>query len=201
MLKKIINSAAECELLGFNISKKLKSGHVISLEGDLGSGKTTFVKGILKGLNYKYDVTSPTFTLINEYHADLKVIHIDFYREGNIERWREIGIDEITPIITEFSEKKTINLERCKKIMISAIKQSNNYFLPKINKIQNFNNFIINNKNQNIYISHCKQKNANNPSKDDLLCYFSDENYLDTFEQIGFVIVNAMRRNEKVMNH
>ena len=94
MLKKIINSAAECELLGFNISKKLKSGHVISLEGDLGSGKTTFVKGILKGLNYKYDVTSPTFTLINEYHADLKVIHIDFYREGNIERWREIGIDE-----------------------------------------------------------------------------------------------------------
>ena len=94
MLKKIINSEAECELLGSKISSKLKPGYVISLEGDLGSGKTTFVKGILKGLNYKYDVTSPTFTLINEYHADLKVIHIDFYREDNIERWREIGIDE-----------------------------------------------------------------------------------------------------------
>ena len=78
-----------------------------------------------------------------------------------IQKSSEIGIDKITPIITEFSEKKTINLERCKKIMISAIKQSNNYFLPKINKIQNFNNFIINNKNQNIYISHCKKKHAN----------------------------------------
>ena len=60
----------------------------------MGSGKTTFVKGILKGLNYKYDVTSPTFTLINEYNADLKVIHIDFYRENDTQRWKEIGINE-----------------------------------------------------------------------------------------------------------
>ena len=94
MLKKIINSEEECELLGSKISSKLKPGYVISLQGDLGSGKTTFVKGILKGLNYKYGVTSPTFTLINEYHADLKVIHIDFYRENDIKRWKEIGIDE-----------------------------------------------------------------------------------------------------------
>ena len=94
MLKKITNSEEECESLGYSISSKLKAGDVISLEGDLGSGKTTFVKGILKGLNYKYGVTSPTFTLINEYHADLKVIHIDFYRENDIKRWKEIGIDE-----------------------------------------------------------------------------------------------------------
>ena len=94
MLKKITNSEEECELLGCSISSKLKSGDIISLEGDLGSGKTTFVKGILKGLNYKYDVTSPTFTLINEYDADLKVIHIDFYRENDTKRWEEIGINE-----------------------------------------------------------------------------------------------------------
>ena len=94
MLKKITNSEEECESLGYSISSKLKAGDVISLEGDLGSGKTTFVKGILKGLNYKYDVTSPTFTLINEYHADLKVIHIDFYRENDTKRWEEIGINE-----------------------------------------------------------------------------------------------------------
>ena len=94
MLKKNINSEKECKILGRNISNKLKAGDVISLEGNLGSGKTTFVKGILQGLNYKYDVTSPTFTLINEYDADLKVIHIDFYRENNIKRWKEIGIDE-----------------------------------------------------------------------------------------------------------
>ena len=94
MLKKIVNSEEECELLGYTISSKLIRGNVISLEGDLGTGKTTFVKGILKGLNYKYDVTSPTFTLINEYNADLKVIHIDFYRENDTKRWKEIGIDE-----------------------------------------------------------------------------------------------------------
>ena len=94
MLEKIINHEKECELLGSIISGKLNKGDVISLEGDLGSGKTTFIKGILKGLNYNYDVTSPTFTLINEYDADLKVIHIDFYRENNIQRWQEIGINE-----------------------------------------------------------------------------------------------------------
>ena len=70
MLKKNINSEKECKILGCNISNKLKAGDVISLEGNLGSGKTTFVKGILQGLNYKYDVTSPTFTLINEYDAE-----------------------------------------------------------------------------------------------------------------------------------
>jgi len=94
MFKKNINNEKECQLLGYAVANKLNKGDVISLEGDLGSGKTTFVKGVLKGLNYKYDVTSPTFTLINEYDADLKVIHIDFYRENHVERWKEIGIDE-----------------------------------------------------------------------------------------------------------
>ncbi len=94
MLEKIVNNEKECELLGLAISNKLNQGDVVSLEGDLGAGKTTFVKGVLKGLNYKYDVTSPTFTLINEYNADLKVIHIDFYRENNVQRWEEIGINE-----------------------------------------------------------------------------------------------------------
>ena len=81
--------------LGFKISNDLKAGDVIGLIGDLAAGKTSFVKGVLKGLNYKYEVTSPTFTLINEYHARIKVIHIDFYRETNIERWNNIGIQEI----------------------------------------------------------------------------------------------------------
>tara|TARA_B100000579_G_scaffold179272_1_gene146107 strand:- start:257 stop:670 length:414 start_codon:yes stop_codon:yes gene_type:complete len=81
--------------LGSKISNKFKPGDVIGLIGDLAAGKTSFVKGILNGLGYKYDVTSPTFTLINEYHARIKVVHIDFYRETNIERWYNIGIQEI----------------------------------------------------------------------------------------------------------
>ena len=56
----------------------------------------------------------------------------------------EIGINEITPIITDFSEKKKINMKRCNKIIISAIKQSNNYFKPKINDVISFNDFVKN---------------------------------------------------------
>ena len=72
--------------LGLNYSKELVPGSVIGLIGDLASGKTTFVKGLLKGLEYDYDVTSPTFTLINEY--DAKIIHfmwtIHYAPIGNI---------------------------------------------------------------------------------------------------------------------
>ena len=94
MIDIIIKTPEECMELGKRISSQIKPGDIISLEGELGAGKTTFVKGILKGLNYKYDVTSPTFTLINEYNADMKVIHIDFYRETNSKRWEVIGLDE-----------------------------------------------------------------------------------------------------------
>ena len=91
----ISESANESIELGEKFSQFLKKGDVIGLNGELGSGKTTFIKGVLKGLNYKENVTSPTFTLINEYYADLKVIHVDFYREENIMRWRNLGFEEI----------------------------------------------------------------------------------------------------------
>ena len=81
--------------LGLELSKQIKSGDVFGLIGELASGKTSFVKGILKGLDYKYEVTSPTFTLINEYNAKIKVIHIDFYREENIQRWYNLGFHDI----------------------------------------------------------------------------------------------------------
>ena len=94
MIDIIVKTPEECMDIGEKISPKLKPGDILSLEGELGAGKTTFVKGILKGLNYKHDVTSPTFTLINEYEADVKVIHIDFYRENDTKRWEIIGLNE-----------------------------------------------------------------------------------------------------------
>ena len=81
--------------LGFDFSNEIQAGDVIGLIGDLASGKTSFVKGVLKGLSYNHDVTSPTFTLINEYNAKIKVVHIDFYRETNIERWNNMGFHDI----------------------------------------------------------------------------------------------------------
>jgi len=81
--------------LGYDFSNKIQTGDVIGLIGNLASGKTSFVKGVLKGLNYNHDVTSPTFTLINEYNAKIKVVHIDFYRETNIDRWNNMGFNDI----------------------------------------------------------------------------------------------------------
>lgn len=91
---KITKSNLETEQLGLKFSKKISKGDIIALNGNLGSGKTTFVKGVLKGLNYEYDVTSPTYTLINEYHANFNVIHIDCYREKDLNRWLNIGITD-----------------------------------------------------------------------------------------------------------
>jgi len=81
--------------LGFDFSKNLEAGDIVGLIGDLSAGKTTFIKGILKGLGYKYTVSSPTFTLINNYEAELDVMHVDFYREPNINRWVELGFREL----------------------------------------------------------------------------------------------------------
>jgi len=90
--KSITKNNIETEQLGYNFSKKISQGDIIALKGNLGSGKTTFVKGVLKGLNYEHEVTSPTYTLINEYNANYKIIHIDCYRESDVNRWLNIGL-------------------------------------------------------------------------------------------------------------
>ncbi len=93
---KIVTSKSflETEKLGRDFAGHTKPGDVILLYGDLGSGKTTFVKGFLKGLEFSGGVTSPTFSLINEYEASKKVIHIDCYREENLQRWINLGIED-----------------------------------------------------------------------------------------------------------
>ncbi len=82
----------DTEKLGIEFSKTIPIGSIIALNGNLGSGKTTFVKGVLKGFNYDGEVTSPTYTLINEYEAKYRIIHIDCFREKNIDRWLNIGL-------------------------------------------------------------------------------------------------------------
>ena len=104
-LNKHTKSSLETENLGVEFSKKISQGAIITLNGDLGSGKTTFVKGVLKGFNYIDEVTSPTYTLINEYNADYKIIHIDCFREKNIDRWLNIGL------IDYFTEENILFIE------------------------------------------------------------------------------------------
>jgi len=91
-LEKISSSPEVTESIGINFANKVSKGDIIRVNGDLGAGKTTFIKGILKGFGYKGNVSSPTYTLINEYDSIYKVIHIDCYRENSINRWMDIGI-------------------------------------------------------------------------------------------------------------
>ncbi|MFD1363441.1 tRNA (adenosine(37)-N6)-threonylcarbamoyltransferase complex ATPase subunit type 1 TsaE [Lentibacillus salinarum] len=70
----------------------LKPGDVITLEGDLGAGKTTFTKGLANGLGVKRTVNSPTFTIIKEYHGELPLYHMDVYRLEDSDE--DIGFDE-----------------------------------------------------------------------------------------------------------
>jgi tRNA threonylcarbamoyladenosine biosynthesis protein TsaE len=73
----------------------LKPGGVVALIGELGSGKTELVKGMAKGLGMdERMVTSPTYTLINEYEGSVSLFHFDFYRLSNIAQLEEIGADE-----------------------------------------------------------------------------------------------------------
>ena len=95
--------------LGEHFATFVEKGDVFSFVGELASGKTTFIKGILKGLKFDKPVTSPTFTLVNEYDAKFPVIHIDCYREDEQERWIKLGINdymnEENIVIIEWADK------------------------------------------------------------------------------------------------
>ena len=88
-------SPDETVALGKAFAEQLKPGDVVTLTGNLGSGKTRFVIGLCTGLCARGHVASPTFTLINEYEAPFgKVVHIDLYRITKRSEIKELGIEE-----------------------------------------------------------------------------------------------------------
>lgn len=107
-MEKISNSPEDTENIGYLFSEKINQGDIILINGDLGAGKTTFIKGVLRGLEYTGNVNSPTYTLVNEYYSKYRVIHIDCYREQNVNRWLDIGIMDYlfgdNVVIIEWSE-------------------------------------------------------------------------------------------------
>jgi len=115
--------------LGKKIAKKLQGGEIIGLTGDLGAGKTVFIKGLAKGLGVRQAVTSPTFVLMKIYKTNLKfknqksklqckiknLVHIDAYRLENSRSLTDIGVEDY------FKDKNTITViewaERVKDIL------------------------------------------------------------------------------------
>lgn len=80
--------------IGECLGKVVKKGYVICLVGDLGVGKTEFTKGFAKGAGVSDYVTSPTFTIVNEYQGRLPIYHFDVYRINDIDEMYEIGYEE-----------------------------------------------------------------------------------------------------------
>ena len=87
-------STEETEALGQALAKTLASGTLLALHGDLGAGKTAFVRGLAAGLGYHGRVTSPTFTIVNEYEGKMPLFHFDLYRLGSEDELYDIGFDE-----------------------------------------------------------------------------------------------------------
>lgn len=79
--------------------------------------------------------------------------------EWFLEKATEIGITTITPIICDHSERKVINKERFEKIILAAMKQSNQYYLPKLNDAMSFTDFIVKSNNDTKLIAHCAEEN------------------------------------------
>lgn len=88
------NSLAQTRELAKAFSKVLKAPMVILLNGDLGAGKTTFVKEVVNALGSNDLVTSPTFTLLNTYSASFPVYHFDMYRLSSAEEAMNVGFEE-----------------------------------------------------------------------------------------------------------
>jgi len=160
---------------------KIESRHVIKVlrkkEGDhiyLTNGKGDL-------FHCKISIANDKKCLISVVNIEQKKQHRKYYLhlaiaptknndrlEWFLEKATEIGIDEITPIICDNSERKFIKLERLKKIIISAMKQSLKFHLPKLNEVVTLSEFLKHNQTQGKYIAHCVE-NEKQLMKDVLL--------------------------------
>ena len=115
-METITNSPNQTQKLGEEFAYRLKGGEIIGLIGELGSGKTTFVQGLAKGLGVKKRIISPTFVLIRSYKGktregkSLNLYHVDLYRIRDINDARGLGLEEIWSnpkniVVIEWAEK------------------------------------------------------------------------------------------------
>jgi tRNA threonylcarbamoyladenosine biosynthesis protein TsaE len=91
----VTNSAAETEAVGEGLGKRLKAGDLVLLTGELGAGKTTFVRGVARGTESDSPVASPTFQLVRMYPGRVQLAHIDLYRIETPSELGDLGLDEL----------------------------------------------------------------------------------------------------------
>jgi tRNA threonylcarbamoyladenosine biosynthesis protein TsaE len=106
----VTSSEAETAAVGYDLASDVSLGSVVLLFGDLGTGKTAFVRGLAEGLGVATeDVSSPTFTIMQEYRGGrLPLFHVDLYRLNNAREVEDLGLDEIAEngvLAIEWAEK------------------------------------------------------------------------------------------------
>lgn len=94
MINYLSHNENETEKIGERLASRLRSGDVIAYAGGLGAGKTAFTRGLARGLGFQGRVTSPTFTIVNEYDGNLPLFHFDMYRLGDEDELFDIGWEE-----------------------------------------------------------------------------------------------------------
>jgi tRNA threonylcarbamoyladenosine biosynthesis protein TsaE len=95
LLDAVTNSPAETEAAGEELGRELKQGDLILLEGDLGAGKTTFVRGLARGAGSSAHVASPTFQLVRVYPGLVQIAHVDLYRLEDGAGLADLGLEEL----------------------------------------------------------------------------------------------------------
>ena len=115
------NSEAETEAVGAEFASKLPDGSVVAFYGDLGAGKTAFVRGMAKGMGIDAQVCSPTFTIVNEYCGARKLFHFDMYRLGSSDELFDIGWEDYLSrngvCAVEWSENVEDAFEGCETVV------------------------------------------------------------------------------------
>ena len=109
------SSPKETEALGEALGAQLRAGDLVVLTGDLGTGKTTFTKGLARGLGVTDRVSSPTFTIVQEYDGRVPVAHVDVYRLERIQELHDFGFEELLEervTIVEWGEAIALVLPR-----------------------------------------------------------------------------------------
>lgn len=90
----LTKSESETEALGARLAAVLPNGSVVAMYGDLGAGKTAFVRGMARGMGLTARVSSPTFTIVNEYLGQRELIHFDMYRLSGADELFDIGWED-----------------------------------------------------------------------------------------------------------
>ena len=105
-------SPAATEDAGERLGRRLRPGDVVLLKGELGAGKTTFVRGVARGTGSSAPVASPTFQLVRIYPGKVKLAHVDLYRVEDLAELRDLGLDELAgdgAVVVEWGDRLEVD--------------------------------------------------------------------------------------------